>query len=84
MNQWIYLGRARYGLANGDRFREALESIETARKRASIVVPVADMNALETAQRTDPGSRRRTAELMVDLNARSCFQMSPAARCSAI
>src|SRR5438045_7333490 len=61
LNQWVYLGHARYGFPDGDRYRGALEAIDVARKRGSIVVPVADMNAFEAAQRVDPDSRRRTS-----------------------
>jgi len=68
LNQWIYLGHARYGYAKGERYREALDSVEAARKRRSIVVPVTDTNALETAQCGNPGRRQRTAELMVDIS----------------
>jgi hypothetical protein len=65
---WIYLSKARYGRADGERFREALDVCRGGVSMGLVEFPLSGGHYIETWRAPDPARRRRLAETMIELS----------------
>lgn len=68
MKDWIYLGRAKYGLDDNEACCTALDLLEAAIAAQRIVAPITSANVLEVAEVADTSKRERLAQFMVGLS----------------